>query len=243
MNDQNAPASAEGFRVVAVDADGPGPRRYVGGGYDRISGDIHVYLRFGSPHPDPHAEHVTVLSASAGNAMAGEALEDALEDHRHAGEGGPSSGLPASEPVTLTADGKPVTFELWRAGGDPRWVARGRVESTEVVLSGTGIDPRELRLIRVDDLAAYEAPHAFLPEREAISAAMGSDPSAAGPGRRAQLEEADTALRVLRDIAARNAALGGSGQGLPDDEAETVMRALKRLAQDAGPGDEQRAGE
>ncbi|WP_405808436.1 hypothetical protein OG524_36110 [Streptomyces sp. NBC_01520] len=237
MNDHGTPASADGFRVVAVDADWPESRQYTGSGYNRITGDIHVYLWFGSPYFDPQVEHVTVFSASSGNAKVSEALEDALEDYCHPGEGPPSS-LPASEPVTITADGKPVTFELWRNSSNPYWVARGCVESTEVVLSGSGIESSELRLVCVNDLAAYSAPIAFLPGREAISAAMGSGLQAAGPSRQLQVEEADTVLRALRDIAARGAALGGPSRELHGEEADTVMRALGYLAQDVGPAGE-----
>ncbi|MFF7894396.1 hypothetical protein ACFZDI_21345 [Streptomyces sp. NPDC007907] len=174
-----------------------------------------------------------VFSASSGNAKAFEALEDALEDYCHPGEGLPAS-LPVSEPVTITAEGKPVPFELWRNSSNPYWVARGRVENTEVVLSGSEIDASELRLVRVNDLAPYSTPIAFLPAREAISVAMGSDLQAAGPSRHLQIEEADTALRALRDIATRGAALGGPGRELHGEEADTVTRALRHLAQDAG---------
>ncbi|WP_235618308.1 hypothetical protein [Streptomyces sp. CB02400] len=234
INDQGIPDSAGGFRVVAVDADWPESRQFKGGGYNRVTGDIHVYLWFGSASYDPQVEHVMVFSASSGGTKASEALADALEDYCHAGEGLPAS-LPVSEPVTITADGKPVTFELWRNSSDHCWVARGRVESTEVVLSGSEIEPSELRLVRVNGLAAYSAPIAFLPEREAISAAMGSDLQAAGPSRQSQVEEAGTALRALRDIAARGAALGGPSRELHGEEADTVMRALRYLAQDARP--------
>ncbi|MER6407171.1 hypothetical protein ABT269_27455 [Streptomyces viridosporus] len=237
MNDQGTPGSADGFKVVAVDADWPESRQFMGGGDNQVTGDIHVCLWFGSASCDPQVEHVMVLSASSGNAKADEALEDALEDYCHPGEGSPAS-LPVSEPITITAEGKPVTFELWRNSSNPYWVARGRVENTEVVLSGSGTEPSELRLVRVNDLAAYSAPIAFLPVREAISAAMGSDLQAAGPSRQLQVEEADTTLRALRDIAARGAVLGGPSRELHGEEADTVMRALRHLAQEAGPAGE-----
>ncbi|MDX2704489.1 hypothetical protein PV350_16660 [Streptomyces sp. PA03-6a] len=237
MNDQGTPVSAGGFRVVAVDADWPESRQFMGGGDSRVTGDIHVSLWFGSASYDPQVEHVMVFSASSGSAKASEALEDALEDYCHPGEGLPAS-LPVSEPITITADGKPVTFELWRNSSNPYWVARGRVEYTEVVLSGYEIEPSELRLALVNDLAAYSAPTAFLPAREAISVAVGSDLRAAGPSRHLQVDEADAALRALRDIAARGAALGGPSRELHGEEADTVMRALRHLTQGAG-----RAGE
>lgn len=241
MNDQGIPGSADGFRVVAVDADWPESRQFKGGGYNRVTGDIHVYLWFGSASYDPQVEHVIVFSASSGDAKASEVLADALEDYCHPGEGLPAS-LPASEPVTITADGKPVTFDLWRNSSNHCWVARGRVESTEVVLSGSEIEPSELRLVRENDLAAYSTPIAFLPEREAISAVMGSDLQAAGPGRQLQAEDADTVMRALRDIAARGAGRGGPSRELRGDEADTVMRALRDLAQDAGPAGNLGAG-
>ncbi|MEU5519822.1 hypothetical protein AB0L56_31210 [Streptomyces sp. NPDC052079] len=240
MNDQGTPGLADGFRVVAVDADWPESRQFMGSGDNRVTGDIHVYLWFGSASYDTEVEHVMVFSASSGNTKAGEALKDALEDYCHPGEGPPAS-LPVSEPITITAEGKPVTFELWRNSSNPYWVARGRVENTEVVLSGSEIEPTDLRLVRVNDLAAYSAPIEFLPAREAISVAMGSDLQAAGPRRQFQVEEADTALRALRDIAARNAALGGPGRELHGEEADTVMRAMRHLAQDAGPAGERGA--
>ncbi|MFF7679997.1 hypothetical protein [Actinacidiphila glaucinigra] len=236
MNDQGAPVSANRFKVVAVDADWPESRQFMGSGHNQVTGDMHVFLWFGSASYDAQAEHVRVFSASSGNAEVEEVLEDALEDYCH-----PDEGLPADRPVpepvtvTVTADGKPARLEVWRNGSNAHWVARGRVESTEVVLSGTGIEPGELRLVRVDDLAAYSAPMAFLPAREAISVAMGSDLQEAGSGRQSQAEEADTALRVLRDLAARGAALGGPGRELHGEEADTVMRALRELAQGAGP--------
>ncbi|MBD0422296.1 hypothetical protein H0H10_24590 [Streptomyces sp. TRM S81-3] len=237
MDDQGTPVSPDGFRVVAVDADWPESRQFMGGGDNQVTGDIHVCLWFGSASYDPQVEHVMVFSASSGNAKASEALEDALEDYCHPGEGLPAS-LPVSEPITITAEGKPVTFELWRNSSTPYWVARGRVENTEVVLSGFETEPSELRLVRVNDLATYSAPIAFLPAREAISVAMGSDLQAAGPSRQLQVEEADTTLRALRDIAARGAALGGPSRELHGEEADTVMRALRYLAQDAGPAGE-----
>jgi len=40
---------------------------------------------------------------------------------------------------------------------------------------------------------------------------------------------------TLRDLAARGAALGGPGRELRGEEADTVMRALRDLAQGAGP--------
>ncbi|MFE5894715.1 hypothetical protein ACFQ6E_38035 [Streptomyces sp. NPDC056462] len=237
MNDQGTPASADGFRVVAVDADWPESRQFMGGGDNQVTGDIHVCLWFGSASYDPEVEHVMVFSASSGNAKAGEALEDALEDYCHPGEGLPA-GLPVSEHITITAEGKPVTFELWRNSSNPYWVARGRVENTEVVLSGSEVEPSELRLVRVHDLAAYSAPIAFLPAREAISVAMGSDAQMAGPSLQLHVEEADAALQPLRDIAARGAALGGPSRELHGEEADTVMRALRYLAQDADPAGE-----
>lgn len=66
-----------------------------------------MYLWFGSPCFDPEVEHVTVLSASSGDAEAGEALARAFEDYCQAGEEPPAS-LPTSEPVTVTTDGKPT---------------------------------------------------------------------------------------------------------------------------------------
>ncbi|MFE7245372.1 hypothetical protein [Streptomyces sp. NPDC057580] len=78
MNDQGTPGSAEGFSVFAVDANWPESRQVTGHGYNRATGDIHVYLWFGSPYFDPQAEHVTVFSASSGNAEASEALEGAF---------------------------------------------------------------------------------------------------------------------------------------------------------------------
>ncbi|MET9878833.1 hypothetical protein ABZZ36_29980 [Actinacidiphila glaucinigra] len=232
MNDQGIPVPANGFRAVAVDADWPEARQFMGSGHNQVTGDIHVSLWFGSASYDSQAEHVRVFSASSGNAEAGEALEDALEDYCHPGEGFPA-GLPVSEPISITADGKPVTFELWRNGSTPYWVARGRVENTEVVLSGSEIDPSQLRLVRVDDLAAYSAPMMFLPAREAISVAMGSDLQAAGSDRQSQVEKADAALRALRDIAVRGAALGGTSRELHGEEADTLVRATRYLAEGA----------
>ncbi|WCN05087.1 hypothetical protein [Streptomyces sp. M92] len=161
MNDQGTPGSAEGFSVFAVDADWPESRQVTGHGHNRVTGEIHVYLWFGSPCFDPEVEHVTVLSASFGDAEAGEALARAFEDYCHAGEDPPAS-LPASEPVTVTTDGKPTTFELWRNSNNRYWVARGRVEGTEVVLSGSGAEPSGLSLVRVSDLTSFSNPYASL---------------------------------------------------------------------------------
>lgn len=160
MNDQGTPGSAEGFSVFAVDANWPESRQATGHGYNRATGDIHVYLWFGSPYFDPQVEHVTVFSASSGNAEASEALERAFEIYYHPGEEPPAS-LPASEPVTITTGGKAMTFELWR-NSSPYWVAPGCVESTEVVLSGSDIEPSELSLVRVSDLTAFSNPFASL---------------------------------------------------------------------------------
>jgi hypothetical protein len=161
VNDQGRPGSAEGFGVYAVDADWPESRQVTGHGYNRVTGDIHVYLWFGSPHFDPEVEHITVFSASSGNAEAAYALERAFEDSFHPGEE-PTAGLPASEPVTIATDGKPLTFELWRNSSNRHWVARGSVESTELVLSGAEIEPGELSLVRVSDLASFSNPFAPL---------------------------------------------------------------------------------
>ncbi|MGA5197830.1 hypothetical protein [Streptomyces exfoliatus] len=153
MNDHGIPDSAEGFSVFAVDADWPQSRQVMGHGHDRVTGDMHVYLRFGSPHFDPEAAHVQVYSASSGNAETGEALGRAFEDYHYPEE--PPSDVPASEPVTITADGQPMTLELWRIGSTRRWVARGRAGSTDVVLSGAEIEPSELNLVRVTDLTSF----------------------------------------------------------------------------------------
>jgi hypothetical protein len=157
MNDQGSPLSAEGFSIFAVDANWPESRQVMGHGYNEVTGDIHVSLWFGSPYYDFQVEHITVFSASSGNAEAGEALERAFGMYYHPGEELPA-GLPASEPVTITVDGKPMTFELWRNSSNRCWIARGRVESTEVVLSGSEIEPSELSLVRVSDLTSFYNP-------------------------------------------------------------------------------------
>ncbi|MFJ9413569.1 hypothetical protein ACIRPT_05310 [Streptomyces sp. NPDC101227] len=154
MNDQGAPGWAEGFSIFAVDAEWPESRQVTGHGYNRATGDSHAYLWFGSPYFDPQVEHVTVFSGSSGNAEAGEALERAFEIYHHPGEE-PPAGLPASESVTITTAGKPATFELWRNSSNRSWVARGCVETTEVVLSGAEIEPSELSLVRVSDLTSF----------------------------------------------------------------------------------------
>ncbi|MEU2549614.1 hypothetical protein ABZ618_30025 [Streptomyces roseolus] len=165
MHDRGAPGSAEGFGVFAVDADWPESRQVTGHGHTPASGDAHVYLWFGSPHVDPEAAHVTVLSATSGNAEAGEALERAFETFHHPDEETPA-GLPVFAPVAITTDGEPVTFELWRSGGNPRWVARGHVGRTDVILTGGGVEPGELSLIRVTDLTSFTNPFAspWMPE-------------------------------------------------------------------------------
>ncbi|MFJ5213059.1 hypothetical protein [Streptomyces nigra] len=101
------------------------------------------------------------MSASSGNAEAGDALERAFEDYYHPGEEPPAS-QPASEPVTITTDGEPMTLELWRNSSNRYWVARGCVESTELVLSGAEIEPSELSLVRVSDLTSFSNPFASL---------------------------------------------------------------------------------
>ncbi|MCX4486396.1 hypothetical protein OG890_21000 [Streptomyces anulatus] len=160
MNGQDTPGSAKGFSVFAVDANWPESRQVMGHGHSRVTGDVHVYLWFGSPHFDAEAEHVTVLSASSGNAESTEALERDFELYVHPGEEPPAS-LPASVPVTISADGKPLTFECWRNSSNPSWVARGRIGSTEVVLSGS-IEPSMLSLVRVSDLTSFSNPFAPL---------------------------------------------------------------------------------
>ncbi|WP_371658043.1 hypothetical protein [Streptomyces sp. NBC_00280] len=155
MNDQGL--STEGFSIFAIDANWPESRQVMGHGYDEVTGDIHVSLWFGSPYFDPQAEHVTVFSASSGNAEAGEALERAFGMYYHSAEE-LLVGLPAAEPVTITTDGNPMTFELWRNSVNRCWIARGCVESTEVVLSGSEIEPSELSLVRVSDLTSFSNP-------------------------------------------------------------------------------------
>ncbi|MGN9760166.1 hypothetical protein [Streptomyces sp. SD31] len=155
MNDQGL--STEGFSIFAVDASWPESRQVMGHGYDQVTGDVHVSLWFGSPYFDPQVAHITVLSASSGNAEAGEALVRAFGMYCHLGEE-PLSGLPASEPVTITTDGNPMTFELWRNSVNSCWVARGCVESTEVVLSAFEVEPSELSLVRVSDLTSFSNP-------------------------------------------------------------------------------------
>ncbi|GHF33421.1 hypothetical protein [Streptomyces griseoluteus] len=94
MNDQGIPGSAEGFSIFAVDANWPESRQVTGHGYNRATGDIHVYLWFGSPYFDPQVEHVTVFSASSGNAEAGEALERAFEIYFHPARNPPPTCRP-----------------------------------------------------------------------------------------------------------------------------------------------------
>ncbi|MFJ9567559.1 hypothetical protein ACIRQQ_47030 [Streptomyces fuscichromogenes] len=161
MNDQGIPGSAGGFSAFAVDADWPESRQVTGHGYNRATGDIHVYLWFGSPYFDPEVEHVTVFSASSGNPETSEALERAFETYCHPDEE-PPAGLPVSEPVTVTTDGKPMTFELWRNSSNHYWVARGCVESTDVVLSGSAIEPSALSLVRVSSPTSFSNPFAPL---------------------------------------------------------------------------------
>lgn len=157
MNDQGTPGSAEGFSAFAVDANWPESRQVMGHGYDEATGEIYVRLWFGSQYYDPQVEHVTVFSASAGNAEAVETLERALDMYHHPGDENPA-GLPASEPVTITTDGKPMPFELWRNSNNRYWVARGCVERTELVLNGYESEPSELSLVRVSDLTSFWNP-------------------------------------------------------------------------------------
>ncbi|MFF2644936.1 hypothetical protein ACFVUB_34480 [Streptomyces niveus] len=161
MNDRGNPGLAEGFSIFAVDATWPESRQVTGHGHNRDTGDAHVNLWFGSPHFDPQVEHVSVFSASSGNAEAGDALERDFEIYLHPGEEPPAS-LPASEPVTITTDGKPLTFELWRNSSNRYWVARGHIKNTEVILSGSEIEPGELSLVRVSDLTSFSNPFAYL---------------------------------------------------------------------------------
>ncbi|MEU8437789.1 hypothetical protein AB0F18_33825 [Streptomyces sp. NPDC029216] len=161
MNQHSIPGAPEGFTAFGIDADWPQSRQVTGHGHNRGSGDAHVHLWYGSPHFDPQVEHVTVSSASPGNAEVEETLQRSFEDYFRTDED-PRSSLPAPEPVTMTADGKPVVFELWRDGGNRCWVARGRVGTTEVVLSGSGIDPEGLGLVHVSDLACFLNPFGFL---------------------------------------------------------------------------------
>ncbi|MDX3453847.1 hypothetical protein PV396_18165 [Streptomyces sp. ME02-8801-2C] len=155
MNDHGL--YTEGFSIFSIDADWPESRQVMGHSYDSVTGDVRLTLWFGSPYYDYQVAHMTVLSASSGNAEADEALERAYAMYCHLGEERPDS-LPASEPVTITVDGNPVTFELWRNSVHSSWVARGRVESTEVVLSGYDVEPSELSLVRVSDLTSFRNP-------------------------------------------------------------------------------------
>ncbi|MFF7813502.1 hypothetical protein ACFZCF_16530 [Streptomyces sp. NPDC007945] len=161
MNGQGIFGAAAGLDVFAVDADWPESRQVTGHGHDRTSGDSHVYLWFGSPHFDPEVAHLTVLSASPGNAETGEAMERAVEHYHYPDENLPAD-LPASEPVTLTVDGVPATFELWRNAANGYWIARGRVAHTDVVVYGSGTEPGELALVRVSDPTSFSNPFAFL---------------------------------------------------------------------------------
>ncbi|MEW2118726.1 hypothetical protein AB0945_26740 [Streptomyces sp. NPDC005474] len=147
----------EGFSIFAVDAGWPESRQVMGHGYDQVTGDVHMSLWFGSPYYDYQVEHINVVSVSSGNAEAGKALERALAMYCHPGEESLDS-LPASEPVTITTDGNSTPFELWRNSANRYWVARGRVESTEVVLSGYEIEPGELSLVRLSDLTSLSNP-------------------------------------------------------------------------------------
>jgi hypothetical protein len=72
---------------------------------------------------DLQIAHVSVFSASSGNAEVSEALERAFEIYYHPGEEAPASQL-ASDPVTITTDGKPVTLGLWRDSSNRYCVAR-----------------------------------------------------------------------------------------------------------------------
>ncbi|WP_329389897.1 hypothetical protein OG625_37560 [Streptomyces sp. NBC_01351] len=55
-----------------------------------------------------------------------------------------------------------MTFELWRNSSNRCWVARGCVERTDVILSGSEVDPSELSLVRVTDLTSFSTPFAPL---------------------------------------------------------------------------------
>ncbi|MFF4582051.1 hypothetical protein ACFY15_27255 [Streptomyces sp. NPDC001373] len=161
MNEQGIPGAPEGFTAFGVEADWPQSRQVTGHGHNRVGGDAHVHLWFGSPHFDPEVAHVTVSSVSPGNPEAEEALQRGFEDYFHT-DGEPPADLPAPGPVTVTVEGEPVVFELWRAGGSRGWVARGRTRTTEVVLSGSGVDPEGLGLVRVSDLTCFSNPFGFL---------------------------------------------------------------------------------
>ncbi|MFG3191225.1 hypothetical protein [Streptomyces omiyaensis] len=156
-----APAVFDVLDVFGVDADWPESRQFTGHGHDRTTGDAHVSLWFGSPLFDAEVPHVTVFSGSSGNPENDEALERAFGTCPHP-DGEAPVAPPPSRPVTLTADGRALTFELWRAGDGERWVARGRVGDTVVVLSGVGTEPGELRLTRVTGPAGFTTPFAPL---------------------------------------------------------------------------------
>ncbi|KJY33515.1 hypothetical protein [Streptomyces katrae] len=162
MNEHGIPGAPEGFTAFGVAADWPQSRQVTGHGHSRLSGDAHVYLWYGSPHFDPEVEHVTVCSASSGNPEAEEALRRGFEDYFHIDQA-PWTSLPAPEPVTVTADGKPVGCELWRDSGRRCWVARGRAGAMELVLSGSGIDPEGLGLVSVSDLTCFSGHFGWRP--------------------------------------------------------------------------------
>ncbi|MFI1177268.1 hypothetical protein [Streptomyces melanogenes] len=157
---EHAAAPNAGLMIFAVDGAWPEARLIKGHGSDPSLGEAHVQLWFGSPFFDPQVPHVTMSSATAGNSNTLWILEQELSMYCDLGAT-PPIDLPAPEPISIRIDGEDVPVDVWRHGNGMSWVGRGRVGSTDLVLSGSKIDPRELRLMRIHSLDSFQRVGSF----------------------------------------------------------------------------------
>ena len=73
--------------------------------------------------------------------------------------GEPPAELPPGEQVLLCVGDERIEVDVWRSADGMQWVGRGRIGSTDLILSGSEVAAGTLRLKMADDLGQFTAFH------------------------------------------------------------------------------------